>query len=398
MKVMIYCSKFPPLAGGAGTSANYMGKYLSQQGHQVYVICEHAPGLKKHENFNDNFFIYRVRVPLLKNHNSGLYFLLLCITIAIKGIQISFKVKPDIFHFYDAATGVAGLITKFIIRKPSIYCFGGSMTYEYMCNAYHDNEWDPLLGENYVWENAKGALKILFSIEKRFFLNNDRVYTVAPYLSEMLEQHLRLTYPVVRYIPNGIDTERLRKENFRNIKNEFGYKKLIYVGVRLVKYKALDMLIKACLPILNEIDAYLVIGGTGPEETKLKRLANNHPRIKFLGNLSWDENIQYVRSADIFALPTLVDKTPNCVMEALSLEVPCITSDIDGVKELIPPDGGILVNPDDTDMLGQKIRWIIDHPDEARLMAAKAREFMVNKFDWKITCGQIKSIYDELLQ
>ena len=398
MKVIIYCSKFPPLAGGAGTSAHYMGKYLSQEGHQVHVICEYASELNRFDNLNDNYFIHRVKVPFLKSRSSGLYFLLLSIAIAIKGIQISFKVKPDIFHFFDTATGVAGLITKLIIKKPSIYCFGGSMTYEYMCNTCNDDEWNPVLGENYLWKNAKGILKILLNFEKRFFLNNDRIYTVAQYLSEMLDQHLKLTYPKVRYIPNGIDTNILKKEKLKNIKEELGYQNLIYVGVRLVKYKALDVLIKACLPILNEINAYLVIGGTGPEEDYLKQLANNHPRIIFLGNLKWEENIQYVRSADLFALPTLVDKTPNCVMEALSLETPCITSDIDGVKELFPTDGGILIKPDDLELLRQKIKWIFDHPSEAKLMASKSRKFMVNNFDWKITCKQIKNIYDELVQ
>lgn len=397
MKIIIYCSKFPPLAGGAGKSAHYMGQFLNNAGHQVHVVCEHAPDLRAYERIDKNYHIYRVRVPFLKNRSSGIYFLLLCFAIALKGMKISFKIKPDIFHCFDTATAIAGLITKFFIKKPSIYYFGGSMTYEYMCNADNKNGWDPVLGENYVWQNATGILKILFSIEKKFFLNNDRVYTVAEYLSVMLDQHFRLTFPRVRYIPNGIDTDLLKPENFKNIKSDSGFSKLIYVGVRLVKYKALDVLIAACQPILDEIDAHLIIGGSGPEEQNLKQLANGHPRIKFLGNLSWEQNIEYVRSADLFALPMLVDKTPNCVMEALSLQVPCITSDIEGVKELIPPGGGILIKPNDPELLREKIKWIFDHPNEAKLMGVKARAFMVDHFDWKITCQQVKDIYDELL-
>jgi len=213
----------------------------------------------------------------------------------------------------------------------------------------------------------------------------------------MLDEHFQLKFPRVRYIPNGIDTDLLKPENFKNIKSDLGYSNLIYVGVRFVKYKALDVLITACLPILEEIDAHLVIGGSGPEEQKLKQLANGHPRIKFLGNLTWEENIQYVRSADLFALPTLVDKTPNCVMEALSLKVPCITSDIDGVKELIPPGGGILIKPDDPELLRQKIKWVFENPNEAKLMASRARDFMVANFDWKTICNNVENIYDELL-
>jgi len=398
MKITFYCSKFPPLAGGAGIHAYYLGKDLSEEGHRISVVCERTPGLKKHEKLNDNYNIYRIGVPFLKNQGSGLYFIFLCLGIAFKGLKIILREKPDILHFHDTATGIAGLITKTIVRKkPSVFNFGGSMTYEYMCNAYSENGWSPVLGENYAWENPKGIAKLLFKVEKNFYLKNDRVYAVAQYQTDMLNRHFGLQSPKVRTIHNGIDTGFLKRENFKNIKSELGYKRMIYVGVRLVKYKGLDILIKACLLILAKYDAYLVIAGEGPEEDKLKNLAGNNSRIKFLGNLSWEKNLQYVRSADLFVLPTLVDKTPNCLMEALSLETPCISSDIDGVKELVPSGCGILIKPNDPEILREKIEWVFQHSDEAAEMGSKARKFMVEQFDWKKTFEKVKVIYNELL-
>ena len=398
MKLIFYCSKFPPLAGGAGTNAHYMATYLSNKGHQVHVVCEHIPGLKKEEQINDNYFVHRVSVPVIKNRGSGIYFLLLCITVAFKGLRLIKREKPDVLHLFDAATGIAGLFTKSLIpRIPSIYLFGGSITYEYMCNAYANSTWDPALGENYVWRNAKGMLKFLYSIEKQFFLRNDRVYTNAQYLSDMLEEHLQLGYPKVRLIYNGIDTEYLDRTRIENIKKLSNYDRLIYVGVRFVKYKALHILIEACKPVLDELNLSLVIAGDGPEEEHLKRVAGGHPKIKFLGNIGWEENIRYVRSADVFALPTLVDKTPNCVMEALSLEVPTITTRIPGVQELITEGGGLLIEPNDVESLRSHIRWILEHPDQAKKMGTLARRYMQQEFDWKVTCARIEQIYAELI-
>jgi len=325
-------------------------------------------------------------------------FIFLCFGIAFKGLKIILREKPDILHFHDTATGIAGLITKMIVhKKPSVFNFGGSMTYEYMCNAYDNDGWDPSLGENHSWQNPRGVAKLLFNIEKQFYFKNDRVYAVAQYQVDMLTHHLGLRPPKVRTIHNGIDTAFLQRDNFKDIKPELGYQRMIFVGVRLVKYKAVDVLINACLPILDKYNAHLVIAGDGPEEEKLKRLAGNNPRIKFLGNLSWEKNVQYVRSADMFVLPTLVDKTPNCLMEALSLETPSISSDIDGVKELIPLGGGILIKPNDPDLLRSKIEWIFQHPVEAAQMGKKAREFMLAEFDWKRTFEKVKVIYNELL-
>ncbi|MBN1155412.1 glycosyltransferase family 4 protein [candidate division KSB1 bacterium] len=398
MKLIFYCSKFPPLAGGAGTNAHYMAKYLSNKGHQVHVVCEHIPGLKKEEQINQNYFVHRVSVPVIKNRGSGVYFLLLCLAVAFKGIRLIKREKPDILHLFDAATGIAGLFTKFMIPNiPSIYLFGGSITYEYMCNAYTNSTWDPAKGENYVWRNARGVLKLLLFVEKQFFLRNDRVYTNAQYLSDMLAEHLNLGYPKVRLIYNGIDTGYLNRAHIEDIKEKYGFDRLIYVGVRFVKYKALHVLIEACKPLLEELHLHLVIAGDGPEEQHLKRMANGHPKILFLGNISWEENIKYVRSADVFALPTLVDKTPNCIMEALSLEVPTITTRIPGVEELITDGGGLLIEPNDVEALREAIRWVVEHPVQGREMGAIARQFMQTEFDWKVTCSRIEQIYTELV-
>jgi len=398
VKLLFYCSKFPPLAGGAGIHAYYLGKELSQAGHHVSVVCEHAPGLERYEKINENYTVYRVRVPLLKNRGSGAYFMSLCIGIALKGIKVSLKEKPDILHFHDTATGIAGLITRSVVRnKPTVFNFGGSMTYEYMCNAYDNDGWDPTLGEDYAWQNPRGFAKLLFNVEKQFYFKNDRVYAVAQYQVDMLNSHLGLRPPKARTIHNGIDTAFLQRNNFEDIKPELGYQRMIFVGVRLVKYKAVDVLINACLPILEKYNAHLIVAGDGPEEEKLKKLAGNHPRIKFLGNLSWEKNIQYVRSADLFVLPTLVDKTPNCLMEALSLETPSISSNIDGVKELVPSGCGILIKPNDPEILRQKIEWIFQHPTEAIEMGRNARKFMVEQFDWKNTIERVEIIYKELL-
>jgi glycosyltransferase involved in cell wall biosynthesis len=399
MKLVFYASKFPPLAGGAGIHAYYLGKDLSLEGHKVFVVCEHARGLKKFEKLNENYYVYRTEVPVIKNRGTGLYFMTLCTRIAMQGIKVIREVDPDILHFHDAATGVAGLITRqFIRNKPTVFNFGGSMIYEYMCNANEEKTWNPALGENYAWEHPVGMAKYLFQVEKRFYLKNDRVYTAAKYQEEMLIRHLGMQYPKARTIHNGIDTNFLQKNNFPDVKKELGYEHMIYVGVRLVKYKAVDVLIKASLPILEKYNVHLVIAGDGPEEAKLKELAGASKRIHFLGNLDWETNVKYVSSADMFVLPTLVDKTPNCLMEALSLQTPSIASDIDGVKELIPKGGGILISPGDPDLLREKIEWILNHPREAAEMGAIARKFMIDEFDWSLTYKKVKEIYQELLE
>ncbi|MBD3289333.1 glycosyltransferase [candidate division KSB1 bacterium] len=395
MRFVFYCSKFPPQPGGAGIDAYYLGRDLSEDGHEVHVVCEHAPGLKKFEKLNDRYSIYRVAVPLIKNRGSGAYFLSLCAGIARRGIRVINKENIDIVHCHDTATGIAGLITKFITRKPTVFKFGGSMTYEYLCNS-NMNGWDPAVGESWAWENSTGMAKSVLGIEKQFFIRFDKIYPIAQYLVDILKKHLDLPNGKVKLIHNGIDTKSIRKENFKNIKNDLKINKMIFTGVRFVKYKGVHVLIEACKPILQKLNAHLVIAGDGPERATLKKMAAGCENIIFSGNLSWEDNMNYVRSADVFVLPTLVDKTPSSLMEALAMETPCITSEIDGVRELIAPGCGITVEPNNSDALADKICWVLEHPDEAKKMGKRGREFIINEFRWDLTADKIKELYAEL--
>lgn len=395
MKFVFYCSKFPPQAGGAGIDAYYLGRDLSEEGHDVHVVCEHAPGLKTYEKLNDRYFVNRVAVPFLKNRGSGLYFISLCIRIALKGIRIIMKEKVDIVHCHDTATGIAGLITKFMTRKLTVFKFGGSMTYEYLCNA-NKNGWDPAVGERWAWENSTGMASKLLFVEKQFFIRFDKIYPIAQYLVDILKKHLKLPDEKIRLIHNGIDTNAIRRENFADIKGELKIDRFIFSGVRFVKYKGVHILIQACKPILKKMNAHLVLAGEGPEKKALEKLAEGCENIIFTGNLSWEQNMNYVRSADVFVLPTLVDKTPSSLMEALAMETPCITSDIDGVRELVTPGGGITVAPNNPKELAEKIIWVLEHPDEAKKMGQKGREFVIDQFQWNKTKERIKELYTDL--
>lgn len=397
MKILFYCSKFPPLAGGGGVDVFQTGSFLTNKKHDVYVVCEHMPGLKKYEKLNERFHVYRVQVPVLKNRGSGLYFLMLCFLIAVRGIRLIIKEKIDILHCNDTATGLAALLTKMVTRKASVFKFAGSMTYEYLNNA-NKKDWDPALGERWVWENARGFVWVMLFFEKQFFTRFDRIFTNAAYLVDLLDSQMNLPEGKVKLIYNGVDTDKLDPEKFRNIKEKLGVNRLIYTGIRFVKYKGVDLLVKACLPMLAKWDAHLLIAGDGPQEEEIRKLVNNNERVRLLGNIEWKENITHVRSADVFVLPSLVDKSPPCIMEALSLGTPCIASDIDGVRELIGENAGILVTPNDPDQLRDKIDWMLNNEKEAAEMGSNGRRFMQKEFSLEKKHEAVLNVYRELLE
>ncbi|MBN2091988.1 glycosyltransferase family 4 protein, partial [candidate division KSB1 bacterium] len=259
------------------------------------------------------------------------------------------------------------------------------------------NNWDPGVGERGAWGNPQGIAKYIFWIEKKYFKCFDLIYAVAQYLVDMVHQHVTINPQKIRMIHNGVKIEELQCVDYTDIKAQLNIHRLIFTGQRFVKYKGLPTLIEACLPILEPMDVHLVIAGYGPEEKALKKMANDNPRIHFPGNLTWEDAMRYTCSADVYVLPTLVDKTPNSLMEALALATPCITTDIDGVKEMIGPGGGILIPPENATILREKIVWLLEHPIEAHEMGKKGREFVYQNFRWEDTREKIKALYFELV-
>jgi len=110
-------------------------------------------------------------------------------------------------------------------------------------------------------------------------------------------------------IKGAIDKEILNYKPKKNIKKCLGLenKTMILNVNRLDPRKRVDLLIKAFKQIyLKYPHVYLVIGGTGPEEKKLKDLSMQigvTNRVKFVGYISEQELWDYFASCDVFVHP-----------------------------------------------------------------------------------------------
>lgn len=61
-------------------------------------------------------------------------------------------------------------------------------------------------------------------------------------------------------------------------------------------------------------------------------------------------------------------------MQAMSMGLPVIASDVEGVNNMIRPGVGILVSTGDVNGLANSMAWFLDNPDQAADFAARARE------------------------
>jgi len=96
-------------------------------------------------------------------------------------------------------------------------------------------------------------------------------------------------------------------------------------------------------------------------------------------------------------LPSIQEGLPRVLLEALSMNIPIIATDIRGTRELLSEGRGILVPAKDPERLAQAMAWVMDHADEAREIGARGRGAVLAKYDDRIVLARQMEIIEEAL-
>jgi len=157
---------------------------------------------------------------------------------------------------------------------------------------------------------------------------------------------------------------------------------VVYTGV-FIPLKGVHFLIDAFAMLYREFpNVYLTL--IGKEENVeyaefLKRRVRElelEKQVKFLSFMSQRDLAKHMAQACVLVLPSLSEGLGRVVFEAMACGTPVIGSRVDGIPEMIE-DGvtGFLVPPGDVKALAERLRWVLEHPVEAREMGQRAREF-----------------------
>jgi glycosyltransferase involved in cell wall biosynthesis len=155
--------------------------------------------------------------------------------------------------------------------------------------------------------------------------------------------------------------------------------------------KNIEPLIKS-LPKIEEKNVYVLIVGDGSTEADilyrnyLKELAKAlkvSKQVLFPGWLEKEELWKIYLAYDLFVLPSLSEGMPNAMLEALGLGLPCIGSDVPGIKDLLQYDD-LLFDPLDEKALTLKIRQVLfDSQFLGRIKRLCEERKKVFEFDWR---------------
>jgi glycosyltransferase involved in cell wall biosynthesis len=171
------------------------------------------------------------------------------------------------------------------------------------------------------------------------------------------------------YLPNFVDAAPMPPVDRASLDTPGDVPVLLSLG-RLHANKGFDVL----LPALQAVPrAVLWLGGVGPEEAALKRLAQSlgvADRVRFLG---WRRDVgALMAAADLFVCSSRHEPLGNVVIEAWAHRVPVVAANSAGPAALIEDrESGLLVPIEDADALARAINTVLqDAALAAKLVAA----------------------------
>lgn len=208
----------------------------------------------------------------------------------------------------------------------------------------------------------------------------------------------------VERVPKGVDAELFRPDGpSLRCSLRLDRTGVVITVARLVPLKNLRLLLDAVVIVRNgATPVHLVIVGDGPESAALKRRAaalDLADTVTFIGYLPQRETPPAYRAADVFALSSDFDNSPNVVLEAMACGLPVVTTDVGGVREFVEDgSGGAVVPPQDAPALAAALETYLRSPQAARAAGEYNRRRAVSEFSWPASAQRLLDVYVQAIQ
>ncbi len=232
----------------------------------------------------------------------------------------------------------------------------------------------------------------------RLWLTEKLIYNTTDCLltnSEQIQHHLLQLYPHKRIIsiPNLLE---LPSEVWTQKQRESSEAKLIISVGRFAPEKGHRYLIEA-LSLLNKNYGHwrCKFLGDGELESELRALTAEHnisDQVMFPGFC--EDVFSELLNSDLFVLPSLHEGSPNALIEAMGIGMPCIASNVGGIKDLIENEkNGISIPSQDSVALEAAIHRMLTEPEFARELGKNARKTIRQRFNTDESIQKLEEVY-----
>lgn len=120
-------------------------------------------------------------------------------------------------------------------------------------------------------------------------------------------------------------------------------------------------------------------------------------RVELVGPAVGEAKFRWLRSADIFVLPSYAEGVPISMLEAAAAGLPLIVTPVGGIPSVLTDcEHALFVQPGDHDALISAINRLIEAPALRARLGAAAREHVLERYGIENTAHKYLDLYREL--
>jgi colanic acid/amylovoran biosynthesis glycosyltransferase len=196
----------------------------------------------------------------------------------------------------------------------------------------------------------------------------------------------------------GVDTEE-----FKPVAREAKLPLQIICVGRLVPAKGQHILLRAFSRLRTKGHAVqLTFIGDGPDRPSLEREVIQRDltqHVTFCGALNHDLTREQIAQADLFALASFAEGIPVALMEAMAMGIPCVSTRVAGIPELIRDHiDGLLVPPSSVESLAIALESLVLDRDLREQLSASARTRVVKRYNLTENVSRLASAFESCLR
>lgn len=167
----------------------------------------------------------------------------------------------------------------------------------------------------------------------------DAAICVSHTNKENLALRAAISPETIYVIPNAVDTTRFTPNpGLRYPLNKVN----IVVLSRLHFRKGIDLLVDIIPEIIRKYpEVHFIIGGDGPKKAILEEMRDKYnlaDRMELLGRIPHNQVRDVLCRGHIFLNTSLTEAFCIAILEAASCGLLCVSTDVGGIPEVLPPD------------------------------------------------------------
>jgi len=378
INIRYFVGHYQPIYTGAGKSLEKLLFALDKNEFNLEIITAYKKGLKRREQ-KDGYTIRRLGNGFFNDFGYLNTFGKIDFSIAAAFYNL-FNRKYDILKFIGVGqVAFFSVLVAKLLRKPIIN----------KTTAVGDD--DPKkLSQSFI---GRILIKLLNKNTSHWVISQE-IYTNSIKYTNWKPENLYLITNVVKVPFNNYELLLEQRGKTNELKN------FLFVGV-LNKRKGLHILIK----LWNElkINATLTLCGPFGQDEDINQLLkqNKNNNIKILGELNKNEiRIQYLK-ANYFIFPSNREGLPNVVLESMSLGLPIIANNIEGVTDFLlgnNEERGIVIKNNNFDIWKNTIANIINQDKELTSQAENAFNWVIKNSSYQAVSKQMKNMYQQVVK